>query len=216
MPPEAVSLALAASIYPPAVAAIIALGRGSQVRVRVLLLVVAAFFTVLVTGALILLLLTEADVTSGQARSVGAGAYIVAGAALIALAIWLQRRPPRTKPAEAGPSKIDHYLESARLVLILGVILYVIPSPIYVALVKVIADTHGSTAQKFLYLVQALVIMLWMIELSMLLLLIFPTRGSQVLESINAWFGQHGRAAAVVVAAVGGAYLVGVGLVEIL
>ncbi len=50
MPAEAVSLALAASIYPPALAVVIALGRGTQVRLRVLLLVVAAFFTVLLTG----------------------------------------------------------------------------------------------------------------------------------------------------------------------
>jgi hypothetical protein len=40
--PEAVSLALAASIYPPALAAVIALGRGVEVRLRVVLFVIAA------------------------------------------------------------------------------------------------------------------------------------------------------------------------------
>lgn len=70
MPPEAISLALAASIYPPALAVVIALGRGAQVRLRVLLLVVAAFLTVLLTGLLMLLLFNEAAVTSrGAARS---------------------------------------------------------------------------------------------------------------------------------------------------
>jgi hypothetical protein len=40
MPPEAVSLALAASIYPPALTAVIALGRGVEVRLRVVLFVI--------------------------------------------------------------------------------------------------------------------------------------------------------------------------------
>jgi hypothetical protein len=59
MPPEAVSLALAASIYPPALAAVIALGRGVEVRLRVVLFVIAAYCTVLVTGALMLFLFTN-------------------------------------------------------------------------------------------------------------------------------------------------------------
>ena len=41
MPTQALALALAASIYPPAVAAVIALGRGSEVRSRVFAFVFA-------------------------------------------------------------------------------------------------------------------------------------------------------------------------------
>ena len=59
MPPEAISLALAASIYPPAVAAVIALGRGTEVRLRVFLLVGTAMLTVFVTGAAMLLVFDE-------------------------------------------------------------------------------------------------------------------------------------------------------------
>ncbi len=217
MPSEAISLALAASIYPPALAAVIALGRGTQVRLRVLLLVVAAFFTVLMTGALMLLLFGEVGSSSKPARSIGSGLYILGGAALIWLAFRLRNREPDPeKKKDSGPSKTDRYLESARLVLVLGVALYVVPSPIYMGVVKAISDTNASTAQQLLYLVQALLIMLWMIEIPMLLLLLFPARGSQILESINGWFARNGRMAASVVALVAGVYLVGVGLVEIL
>ena len=216
MPSEAISLALAASIYPPALAAVIALGRGKQVRLRVLLLVVGAFFAVALTGALMLLLFTEAGLTSAQARTAGSGLYIAAGVALIVLALRLRNREPASPKEDSGPSKIDRYLESARLVLLLGVVLYVIPSPIYMALVKAIADTTGSTAQKLLYLLQALLIMLWMIEIPTLMLIAFPERASRVLESINAWFARNGRLVAVITAAVAGVYLIGVGLAELL
>ncbi len=215
MPSEAVSLALAASIYPPAVAVVIALGRGTEVRLRVLLLVVGAFFTVLVTGSLMLLLFTEVGSSSKPARTVSAGLYIAAGAALVWLALRLHNRDPDAPKKETGPSKTDRYLESARLVLVLGVVLYVIPSPIFLGVVRAIADTQASPAQQLVYLVEALLIMLWMIEIPMLLLLVFPARGSRVLEGINAWFARNGRLVAVLVAAGAGLYLIGVGLVEL-
>jgi hypothetical protein len=215
MPSEAISLALAASIYPPALAVVIALGRGTEVRLRVLLLVVGAFFAVLVTGSLMLLLFTEVGASSKPARTVSAGLYIAAGAALVWLALRLHNRDPDVPKKETGPSKTDRYLESARLVLVLGVVLYVVPSPIYVGVVKAIADTHASTAQQLVYLLEALLIMLWMIEIPMLLLLAFPARGSRVLEGINAWFARNGRVVAFLVAAGAGVYLIGVGLVEL-
>ncbi len=216
MPSEAVSLALAASIYPPALAVVIALGRGTQVRLRVLLLVVGAFFTVLVTGSLMLLLFTEVGGADAPTRTIGAGLYIAAGVVLLGLAARLHKRDPNSPKKDAGPSKTDRYLESARLVLLLGVVLYLIPSPIFIGVVKAIADTHASTAQQLLYLVQALLIMLWLIEIPMLLLLIFPARGATVLENVNAWFARNGRLIAVIASAVAGLYLIGVGLVEIL
>jgi hypothetical protein len=216
MPSEAISLALAASIYPPALATVIALGRGEEVRLRVLLLVVAAFFTVLVTGSLMLVLFTEVGASSSPARTASAGLYIAAGAALVWLALHLRNRDPGVAKKEGGPSKTDRYLESSRLVLLLGVVLYVVPSPIFLGVVKAIADTHASTAQQLVYLVEALLIMLWMVELPMLLLLAFPARGSLVLEGINEWFARHGRIVAEVVSAGAGVYLIGVGLAELL
>jgi len=215
MPPEAVSLALAASIYPPALAAVIALGRGTQVRLRVLLLVVGAFVTVSLTGALMLLLFTEAGSSSQPTRTAGAGLYIAAGIALVWLAFRLRNRDPDAPKKDSGPSRTDRYLESARLVLLLGFVLYVIPSPIFMGVVKAIADTHASTGQQILYLLQALLIMLWMIEIPMLMLLLFPQRGARVLDAVNGWFARNGSVVAWVLSAAVGIYLIAVGLVEI-
>jgi hypothetical protein len=57
MPANALALAFGASIYPPAVAAVIALGRGSQLRSRVFAFVAAAFLVTYASGTIMLLLL---------------------------------------------------------------------------------------------------------------------------------------------------------------
>ena len=216
MPSEALSLALAASIYPPALAAVIALGRGHDVRLRVIVFVLAAYATALVGGAVVLLLFDEAGTTSTLVRSPSAGLYIAAGVALLALAAYLRRpRPPRHDEDERGPSKVDRYLESRWRVALLAVVLYVMPSPILVGAIKVIADTHASTATELAYVALALVVMLWLIEVPMLVLLAFPRGGLRLLEDVNAWFIRRGRTIAVLAAALVGAYLLGVGIVEV-
>ncbi len=216
MPSEALSLALAASIYPPAVAAVIALGRGSDVRLRVFLLVSAALLTVFVTGSLMLLLFEDLGATSRQQRSLSAGLYIAGGVALLALAVRLRSPGPQKPKPQGGPSKTARYLESRRLVLLLGVILYVVPSPIYVGAVKAIANTKASTPQELVYLAVTVLVMLWMVEIPMLMLLAVPRRASAALESVNDWFARNGRLVAVIAAAGAGVYLIGVGLVEVL
>ena len=52
MPPQALELALAASIYPPAVVAVIALGRGPQLSSRVVVFVLAAALITFALGVL--------------------------------------------------------------------------------------------------------------------------------------------------------------------
>jgi hypothetical protein len=215
VPAEAVSLALAASIYPPALAAVIALGRGEEVRLRVVLLVLAAYVTVFATGTLILILFNEAGATGRGLRTPPAGLYVLAGVLLLGLAARL-RKPRAPKERAPGPSRTDRYLQSRRLVVLLGVILYIVPSPIYVGAIKELADQQKSTAQELAQLAPLVVIMLWLIELPMVMLIAFPRRGVGLLEAINAWFVAHGRALAVFAAGAVGVYLIIVGLIEIL
>jgi hypothetical protein len=218
VPPEALSLALAASIYPPAVAIVIALGRGADVRLRVFLFVIAAFFTVFVTGALMLLLFVDLGTTGQHHRTPSAALDIAIGVVLVWVAARLHRkRPDATADApeqrKSGPSRTERYMENRRLVLLLGVIAYVLPSPIYVGAVKAIADATHSATQELAYLAVVVVIMLWMIEVPMLMLLAVPRRSATMLENINAWFARRGRLLAVVAAAGAGVYLIVAGLV---
>jgi hypothetical protein len=215
MPREAVSFALAASIYPPALAAVIALGRGVEVRLRVVLFVIAAYCTVLVTGALMLFLFDELGATRKQVITPTAGLFVAGGLVLLFVATRLRHAPRRTSPQHTGPSRIDRYLQSRWLVVVLGVVLYVVPSPIFAGGVRAIADTNVSAGQELAYLAQMLLIMLWLIELPMLMLIAFPRYSAGALERVNAWFTTHGRRLLVLASGGLGVYLIIVGVVEL-
>jgi Ca2+/H+ antiporter len=221
LPTEALSLALAASIYPPALAAVIALGRGTEVRLRVVLFVLASYCTAFAIGALILVLFTEVGATSAQVRTPSAGVYLLVAIVLLWVAARLRRpREPAKQSAaskdERGASRTDRYLQSRWGVLVLAVVLYALPSPIFVGGVKSIVDTHASRSRELADLAVMLLVMLWLIELPIVMLILFQERGVGVLEWINGWFGRHGRALAALAAAALGTYLGVVGLVELL
>jgi hypothetical protein len=218
LPPQALALAFAASIYPPAVAAVIALGRGQQLRSRVVAFVLAAFLVTYATGTVMLFLLEELGATATTSRSASTAIELVLGVLLIALAIRLQRKrpdPDAHPKAPSGPSKIDRYLESRRLAFVLGITLYIIPSPIYIAAAKAIADAKLSTSNELLDLAATVAVMLWLIEVPMMLLLIIPGHAERTLDAINRWFAHNGRTVAIVASAAAGAYLAIKGLVDL-
>jgi hypothetical protein len=221
MPAQALALALAASIYPPAIAAVIALGRGAQVRSRVFAFVLAAGLVTYAVGALILYALVELGATGAHHLTPGAAIDVALGVLLVLLALRLRRKRPDPAAAAAPsataatPSKIERYLESRRLAFVLGIVLYVLPSPIYIGAVKAIADANLSTAGELLDLIAVVVVMLWLIELPMLMLLVVPDRAANTLERINLWFARHGRSLAIAAAVAAGAYLIAKGAVHL-
>jgi len=211
MPPQTIALAFAASIYPPAVAAVIALGRGTQVRSRVLAFVVAAIVVTYGTGVVVLFVLKDVGAT-GLHYTPSALVDLVLGVLLLGVAVRLGRpRAPRAKAN--GESKLERRLQSRRLAFVLGLTLYALPSPIYVGAVKTIADAQLSTGSQLLALAVTLAVMLWLIELPMLLLLIVPERAGRALEQINAWFTQNGHRLAMLACVGAGIYLIAKGVV---
>jgi hypothetical protein len=234
MPPQALALAFAASIYPPAVVAVIALGRGEQVRSRVLAFVVAALLITYAIGTILLFLLEDVGATGSHHLTPSAALDLALGVLLLGLAVRLRRKQRAQQEeiereraaatggasavsvAKKGTSKIERYLESRRLAFVLGITLYVLPSPIYIAAVKEISDASLSTGGKLVALLVTVAVMLWLIELPMLALVLFPARASSSLEQINAWFTRNGRLLAVIACAGAGAYLSVKGLVNLI
>jgi len=219
MPSQALALALAASIYPPAVAAVIALGRGSDVRPRVFAFVLAAWLVTYAMGVLILYVLVELGATGPRHLTPGAAIDMALGVLLILLAIRLRRKRPDPAAAaqsSSGPSKIERYLESRRLAFVLGITLYVLPSPIYIGAVKAIADANLPTGNELLNIIAVVAVMLWLIELPMLMLLVVPDRAASTLESVNLWFARNGRSVGIVAAVAVGVYLIVKGLVQLI
>jgi hypothetical protein len=221
VPSQALALALAASIYPPAVAAVIALGRGSHVRARVFVFVLAAAITTYAMGVLLLFVLVDLGVSGPHHRTPSAAIELALGVVLVLLAVRLRRQQPKpTKPGSSATgsrtsSKIERYLQSSKLVFVLGVTLYILPSPIYIGAVKSVADAKLSTSSELLALAATVAVMLWLIELPMLMLLAFPDRAATALEQINLWFARHGRLLAVIVSAAAGVYLIVKGLIDL-
>jgi hypothetical protein len=98
---------------------------------------------------------------------------------------------------------------------LLGVTLYIAPSPIYIGAVKSIADAKISRGSELLDLVAVVAVMLWLIEVPMLILLLLPARAERALDSTNRWFAANGRTVAIVAAVAVGAYLIIKGLVHL-
>lgn len=179
--------------------------------------VLAAAITTYAMGVLLLFVLVDLGVSGSHHRTPSAALELALGVVLILLAVRLRRQQP--KPANPGgsatSSKIERYLQSSKLVFVLGVTLYILPSPIYIGAVKAVADAKLSTSSELLALVATVAVMLWLIELPMLMLLAFPDRAATALEQINLWFTRHGRMVAVVVSAAAGVYLIVKGLIDL-
>jgi hypothetical protein len=218
MPAQALELALAASIYPPALLAVIALGRGEQLKSRVFVFVLGALLVTYALGVLMLVVLDELGATGPHHWAPSAALDLVLGVALVGLAIHLRRKPldPKDPARQGEPSKIARYLESRRLAFVLGVTLYVLPSPIYIAAVKTLADAHLAKGAELLALLVTVAVMLWLIELPMLMLLAYPERATGLLERTNRWFTEHRRQLGVAISAGVGLYLIVKGLADLL
>jgi hypothetical protein len=215
MPTQALTLALAGSVYPPALAAVIAIGRGPGMRPRLLSFVLAALVTTYAVGLLMLILLVDLGVTGIQHRTPSAALQLAVGVALLALAVYVRARP--VKPPDPGKrSKLDRYLESSKLAFVLGVTLYLLPSPQYVGAVKSVADANLGKGSQLLALAVTVAVMLWMVELPMVMLLLAPERGTRILERVNGWFAGRGRSVVVLLLVLVGGYLAVNGLTHLL
>lgn len=218
MPTQAITLALAGSIYPPALAAVIAIARGPELRTRLLAFAIAALLTTFAVGIAILELLDALEIGGTRHQDVSAALQLAIGAALIGVAVYIQRRPRKPNASADGraESKLERYMSSVPLVLVLGVTLYALPSPQYVGMIKAITDAHLSKGGELIALAVGIAVMLWMIELPVLMLLVFPQRATEVLERVNAWFAERGRTLLLVLLYAAGAYLAVNGFVHLI
>jgi hypothetical protein len=207
MPTQAITLALAGSIYPPALAAVIAIARGPRMRTRLLAFVLAAAATTYALGLLLLLLIVELGISGIHHRTPSAALQLAVGLALIGLALYVRRRPPR--PADPDrTSKTARYLASTPLAFVLGVTLYALPSPQYLGAIKALADANLRRGSELVSLGVMVAVMLWMVELPMVMLFVAPERATRTLDTVNGWFAGRGRQIVVLLLAGVGGYLV--------
>lgn len=211
--PEAIPLALAAAVNPPAILALILLLSGKHPQRLVLGFLAGAATAVIGIGLIGLLALTASGATGGDSRSASAGADLVLGLALVGLSAWAWRRrahPPPEPDGADDPGRLarlsDRAARSVRWAFALGLIMYLF-SPAYFAAVKAIAYSDSSTTGQLLAVLISAACTLLLVEIPAVWLLVRPDGVRATLERIRDWLATHSWTVVAVVAAAAGAWL---------
>jgi hypothetical protein len=207
---QAIPFALAATVYPPAIAVLIYyLGAKSPKRL-VLAYYFGAFAMTLVVGIVGISLLGDASINPKEHPNPSAGLDMVLGVLMLAAALLLARRKPRPKD-ETVPKRRSGGPGGAAA---LGVVMY-LPSLFYLSAMKEVADANpGGVAIVLSALVLTLCVLLF-IEIPIILFLLFPTRTDARLKQFDGWLHREGRKLLIWGFTIGGLFLVGQGISRI-
>ena len=211
---QALPFALAAAVYPPAIIVCGLLLTGDRPRLLLTAYFLGATLSTVTVGIAGLALLDGAGATQTSSRSTSAAVDIVVGVVLLAVAVrvWHRRDRERTPPKEpvGGPGRVARLSErarsKARWAMALGVLMY-LPSPLYIAAIKQIADTGGVTAGNVIAILICAACVMLFVEVPLLMLFLVPDGLEQRLEHLQAAIVRKGRAAGAVLACAGGLYL---------
>ncbi|HVP03539.1 MAG TPA: GAP family protein [Solirubrobacteraceae bacterium] len=218
--PEALPLALSASIYPPALLILLLLLTGEHPRRLVLAYFAGAAIMVVGAGLFALTVMKGSGATTQKSAAVGGGVYIVIGLALLALGAWLWRRRGREpdKPVESpekGPGRIAQWsqraTDSQRWSFILGLAMF-LPSPMYLLAINEIVNSGSSwTSDVTAVLICAAAVLLF-VEVTVIALFIRPADVASGLHRASDWLSRNGWTLGAIIAFAAGAYALGKGI----
>jgi hypothetical protein len=207
----AIPLALAACVYPPAIAILVYyLGRESPRRL-VLAYYGGAFTMTLIVGIVGIAVLTGADVNPKEHPAPSAGLDIALGAAMLAAAFLLARRKP--VPRTEKPPKQRRV--GAWGAVLLGIVMYT-PSLFYLSAMKTVADAEPSAVATVLSALLLTLCVLLFLEIPIGLYLRFPDATHTRLSVFYDWLRGNGRTVLMWGFAIGGLYMFGRGVVGLI
>jgi len=187
--PEALPLALAAAIYPPALLVLLLLTGGPRPRP-----LVGAYFAgaALVTFGVGLIGLAVADgarLTVQRSHQASAVAYFALGGLLLPLAVWAWRRG-RRPPRERAPGRLAEWslraTSSRPWACVLGMLMY-LPSPLYLLAIKAVADSGDASASNVAAVLICALCVLLFVEVPLVALFIRPDAVSSGLRRVHGW-----------------------------
>jgi hypothetical protein len=213
--PEALPLALAAAVYPPALLVLLLLLSGGQPRRLVATYLAGAATVTIGAGLLALGLLNGAGATTQDSHTTSGIVYLVVGVVLVAAAAWAWSRSRRPRDLNAASGTGDgriadlsqRALASHGWAYVLGLAMF-LPSPLYLLAVKDISDSGDSTAGQVLAVVICALAVMLFVEIPMLALLVWPTAVASGLERVYGWLSRNGWTLAAVLALAGGIYAI--------
>lgn len=125
---------------------------------------------------------------------------VILGAAALLFAVMVSRRAPREAKVRRGETRLA-------TAVILGLAMGS-PSPLYLLSLHTVAQSHASSAARYLFVVLLAAVVLLMAEVPILTYITAPTGTAARLAAANDWLARHGRAVFVLAAAAIGCYFV--------
>jgi hypothetical protein len=215
---EAVPLALSAAFYPPAILVLILLLASDHPRRLVYSYFAGAALIVVSVGVVFLGVLAGSGATTQDSSSASAGVEIALGVLLVALSIWAwarRDRPPAEPDENAEASRLAQWSHrattSARWAFVLGIVMY-LPSPLYLAAIKAIADSGDSTASQLTAVLICAACVMLFVEIPAIALLLRPDGLQKRLEHMRDWLGRNGWRLLAVLALIAGIYALAKGI----
>jgi Sap, sulfolipid-1-addressing protein len=221
--PEALPLALAAAVYPPALIVLVLFMTAPDPRRLVLAYFLGAATVTIGSGLVALAVFDGANLTARDSSSASGGVDIVFGLVLLGVAAWLRRRgvavAART-PDEPGESAgrvatwSQRALRSRRWAVVLGLLMF-LPSPLYLLAVKDIADSGGSPAGNVVAVLLCAIAVLLFVEVPLVAMLARPARAAVGIARFHDWLTRNGWNLAAALALVAGVYAIVKGVGEL-
>jgi threonine/homoserine/homoserine lactone efflux protein len=205
---SAIPLALAACVYPPAIAVLIYYFSRESGKRLVFAYFAGAFAMTLVVGIVGILALGEAEINPRDHPTPNAALDIALGLAMLAAAVLVaNRKGPRGRDAKP-PSERQ---ASTRSAVLLGVVMYA-PSLFYLSAMKQVAEADPSALGAVLIALLLTVCVLLFLEVPIALYLLFPEATDDKLKVFDAWMHRAGRGLLIWGFTIGGLYMLGTGL----
>lgn len=209
---EALPLSLSAAFYPPAILVLILLLASERPRRLVFTYLAGASLIVVACGVAFLGLLAGTGTTQQDVPSASAGVEIALGVLLLAFGAWAwarRDRPPAAPRPDGEPSRLTRWshraTSSARWAFVLGIVMY-LPSPLYLAAIKAIADSGDTSASKLTAVLICAACVLLFVEVPAIALLLQPDGLERRLQALHGWLAANGWRLLAALAAAAGAY----------
>src|SRR3954464_3480974 len=216
---EALPLALAAAIYPPALLVLLLLTGGPRPRPLVGTYFAGAALVTAGAGLVGLALADGADVTVQRSRHASGAVYVALGLLLLPVAAWAWRRGrhPRSE-REHGGQRIAEWSRRASSsrpwAFGLGLLMY-LPSPLYLLAIKAIADSGDSNASQVLAVLICALSVLLFVEVPLIALYVRPAAVAGGLRRVHDWLVRNSWNLAAALALAGAVYALVKGVTQL-
>ncbi len=211
---ELIPLALLSAVYPTLIAVVVvALAAPRPARAMAFFLLGGMISSVSV-GLLIVFEFQGSSFLSGSSPPADPVVYFAVGAAAVALAAFVRRRPPSQPKGDGKLTRVLKHSQKATVAFGVGLLLDLVPGAWYIVALKDIAEAGYSNTRIVVVVVAFCIVQYALIELPLLGFLVWPERAADLSTRFSVWLAANTQTLAVAVLLVGGAYMMVRGIIS--